>query len=82
MSKDPKASYYDAGGIETIDIIKAKCTPEEFRGYLKGCSIKYLSRMSFKHATTDQQARDAEKTAIYSRMLSEAMGADSQKKAD
>jgi len=30
MSVDPESSYYDAGEIETIDIIKAKLTPEQF----------------------------------------------------
>ena len=27
---DPKSSYYDAGGISTMDIIKAKLTDEQF----------------------------------------------------
>ena len=63
MARDDKSSYYDAGGIETLDIIKAKLTPEQFSGYLLGNSIKYACRMMFK---TPSPLRDAEKTANYS----------------
>jgi hypothetical protein len=41
-------AHYTAGGIETIDVIKAKLTPEEFRGYLKGNALKYLLRANYK----------------------------------
>ena len=41
-------SHYTAGGIETIDFIKAKLTPEEYRGYLRGNSMKYQSRIGLK----------------------------------
>lgn len=40
--------HYTAGGIEAIDVIKAKLTPEEYRGYLKGSALKYLLRANFK----------------------------------
>jgi hypothetical protein len=40
--------HYCEGGIETIDFIKAKMTKEEFRGYLKGNILKYVSRANFK----------------------------------
>lgn len=36
MSKDLKSSYYDEGGIETLDIIKAKLSPEQYKGFLLG----------------------------------------------
>ena len=51
---EPKAdnvnhpAHYKVGGIETIDFIEAKLTPEEFRGYLKGNVLKYLSRAGNK----------------------------------
>jgi hypothetical protein len=61
MSIDEKSSYYDAGGIETIEIIKAKLTPEQFRGYLLGNMIKYSCRINHKGAAL----RDAEKVRIY-----------------
>lgn len=69
MSKDSKSSYYDAGGIETIEIIKAKLTPEQFKGYLLGNAIKYNCRMNFK--TPRNQTRDMEKAANYNRFLME-----------
>jgi len=46
-------AHYTVGGIETIDFIKAKLTPEEFIGYLKGNVIKYLSRAPHKGGTED-----------------------------
>ena len=41
-------AHYLVGGIETLDYIKAKLSGEEYRGYLKGCIIKYLSRANYK----------------------------------
>ncbi len=41
-------AHYTAGGIECIDAIKAALTPEEFRGFCKGNSIKYLWRERMK----------------------------------
>ena len=43
-----KNTHYDSGGIQTIDFIKAKLSPEEYVGYLKGNIIKYLSRANYK----------------------------------
>ena len=40
--------HYTAGGIETIDFIKAKLTKEQYEGYLLGNIIKYSSRMGLK----------------------------------
>ena len=37
-------SHYTSGEIECIDAIKASMTPEEFRGFLKGNSMKYIWR--------------------------------------
>ena len=41
-------SHYQLDGLEAIDIIKAALTPEEYRGYLKGNSLKYILREPFK----------------------------------
>ena len=41
-------SHYTHGGIEAIDYIEAKLTPEEFEGYLLGSALKYLSRVGKK----------------------------------
>lgn len=40
--------YYKVGGIETIDYMEAKSTPQEFRGHLRLTAIKYLSRVGHK----------------------------------
>jgi len=71
MAKDQKSTYYDAGGIETIDIIKAKLTPEQYQGYLLGNALKYQCRMMHKHGD-EERKRDAEKAAYYSQWLSES----------
>tara|TARA_R110000803_G_scaffold28011_11_gene65158 strand:- start:2154 stop:2384 length:231 start_codon:yes stop_codon:yes gene_type:complete len=65
MSLDEKSTYYDAGGIEVIAVMKAKMDPERYIGYLHGCVIKYALRLEFK----GQEIRDAEKLAIYSAEL-------------
>lgn len=57
--------HYTAGGIETIDFIRAKLTPDEFRGYLKGSIIKYLSRANLKGAAEQDYA----KASFYATML-------------
>ena len=48
-------SHYTKGGIETIDYMKAKMPPDEFKGYLKGNVIKYVSRAGIKTANLDLQ---------------------------
>lgn len=63
--KDPKSRYYDAGGIEVTDIIKAKLTPEQFKGFLLGNIIKYSCRANFKKAFD----RDIEKVGNYQKQI-------------
>ncbi len=43
--------HYRAGGIEAIDYIEAKLSPEEFAGYCRGNALKYLSRAGHKDDT-------------------------------
>jgi hypothetical protein len=57
--------HYTQGGIETIDYIKAKLTPEEFKGYLKGNIIKYTSRAGLK----DEVAQEFKKAQWYIRKM-------------
>ena len=40
--------HYKVGGVETIDYIEAKLSPEEFAGYCKGNALKYVSRAGHK----------------------------------
>ncbi len=65
MSRDPESKYYDAGGIEVLDIIKSKLTPEQFKGYLLGNVIKYACRANWKGTLN----RDIEKLSNYSEWL-------------
>ena len=55
--------HYTAGGIETIDFIQAKLSPEGYRGYLQGNLLKYASRIGKKGSD------DAGKAAWYAQRL-------------
>lgn len=55
--------HYTKGGIETIDYIQAKLSPEEYRGYLRGNLLKYASRMG------EKDSDDAGKAAWYAQRL-------------
>ncbi|MFZ3004187.1 MAG: DUF3310 domain-containing protein [Undibacterium umbellatum] len=59
--------HYTAGGIEFIDILRAKLTPEELRGYFKGNVIKYVIRAELKDGPQDYQ-----KCARYANWLAQA----------
>jgi len=41
--------HYNTNGLETIDLIKQSMSEEEFKGYLKGNILKYVSRYRHKH---------------------------------
>mgnify|MGYP001050643255 FL=1 len=45
--------HYTVGGIETIDFIQAKMSPEEFKGYLTGNILKYITRYKHKNGLED-----------------------------
>jgi hypothetical protein len=56
--------HYTTGGLEVIDVIKAKLTPEEWKGYLKGNCLKYLLRADYKG-----QDVDIRKMIFYAKLL-------------
>lgn len=60
-------SHYTAGGIETIEVIKAKLSEEEFAGYCKGNAIKYLTRANYK----GRNLEDLQKASWYINRLIE-----------
>lgn len=64
--------HYTAGGIETIDYMRAKASPEEFRGYLRLNALKYLSRAGLK----GDAVTDLKKAAWYVNRLVEELEAD------
>jgi len=72
MSRDTKSNYYDAGGIEVLDIVKAKLEPCQYKGYLLGNALKYLTRANFK----EDSKRDIEKASNYLKFLLETYNED------
>ena len=73
-----KYNYYDIGGISHDDIVKAKLTPEEYVGHLKGLIYKYLDRMPYK----GQEQQDAEKIKIIADALPDAVKSKLKGKPD
>lgn len=61
--------HYTAGGIECIDALKAALTPEEFKGFLKGNTIKYLWRSNLKGAALE----DVQKAGWYRQRLEQEL---------
>ena len=48
-----KPKHYNQGSIETIAIIEDKLTEDEFRGYIKGNVLKYVTRERHKNGLED-----------------------------
>lgn len=67
--------HYNQNGVETIDVIEAALTPEEFRGFLKGNVMKYLDRHEFKNGQ-----QDLEKAQWYTLKLILTEGFDAEYK--
>lgn len=59
-------THYDAGGIETIDFIKAKLTKDQLIGGFLFNILKYAGRFNFKH---DDPLADAKKIRDYAQQL-------------
>jgi hypothetical protein len=59
-------NHYTAGGIEVIDYIRAKLTPDQLKGYYVGNLLKYLSRADHKGGVEDYK-----KAQVYLRWLIE-----------
>ena len=53
--------HYKVGGMETIDFIEAKLSPEEFAGYCRGNMLKYITRAGHK----DDAGQDMRKALWY-----------------
>jgi hypothetical protein len=58
------------GGIEAIDVIKSRLSPEEYQGYLKGNHLKYILRYPFKN----DPEQDLQKAEWYINKLREELG--------
>ena len=65
--------HYCQGGIETVDIIKAKMPITWFWGYLMGNILKYITRANYKGS----QIEDLKKAAWYlDRLIQEMEGGE------
>jgi hypothetical protein len=60
--------HYKIGGIETIDIIRAKLSKEAFEGYCTGNIIKYITRYNNKNGV-----EDVKKASVYAAWLAESL---------
>ena len=65
-----KPKHYNTGNIECIEAIEESMTPEAYRGYLKGNTLKYLWRYERK----DKALQDLEKAQWYLNRLIEEVG--------
>jgi hypothetical protein len=61
--------HYERNGHECIDWIEMALTPEEFKGYLKGCAYKY----QWRHEEKGHRERDLQKAQWYLKKL-ESLG--------
>lgn len=65
-----KPLHYNMGGVECIDGIQACMSAEEYKGYLRGNTMKYLWRCNYKGKTVE----DLKKAQWYLTKLIEASG--------
>lgn len=61
--------HYNINGIEAIDVIQSRLTPEEYLGYLKGSKLKYDLRWAFK----GNPAEDLNKSGWYQEKILEVL---------
>lgn len=60
-------AHYTQGGVECWEAMKACMSADEFKGYLRGCAIKYLWRCNDKGTC----AQDIQKARAYVEKLLE-----------
>lgn len=46
-------AHYTSGKIEIIEVMEDQLAPEEYRGYIKGQIIKYVTRERHKNGLED-----------------------------
>ena len=62
--------HYNVSSIETIDLIKLCSTEDEYHGYLKNNTIKYIAR--YKHKHKEDPVKDLKKAQWYlNKLISE-----------
>lgn len=76
MNDRTNPDHYKSNGLEVIDILKKKLTPEQFQGFCLGNVIKYSMRAGRKDGATVEE--DLRKAAWYAKM---AAGEDPRKES-
>lgn len=61
--------HYTVGGYESLDVLRAKLSPEEYRGFCKGNILKYIMRANYK----GHHDQDCDKALFYAKELSNAL---------
>ena len=59
------SEHYKVGGIEVLDILRAKLTRDQYEGFLLGNIIKYALRYNW----TEEKASDLAKCHHYCQLL-------------
>lgn len=68
VSSAVSPDHYKQGGLELVDIWKAKLSTEEFKGLCKGNVLKYVIRADQKNGLEDYK-----KAAVYLKWLIEIL---------
>lgn len=66
--------HYTSGKIEVIKIIEDQLTPEEYRGYIKGQVIKYITRERHKNGLEDLKKARWYLDRLIKKMENESVG--------
>lgn len=66
--------HYTSGKIEVIKIIEDQLTPEEYRGYIKGQVIKYITRERYKNGLEDLKKARWYLDRLIKKMENESVG--------
>lgn len=76
-SEVEQPDHYTVGGFEALDVIKAKLTPEEYRGALKFNVLKYMMRANYKGSHDS----DCGKARFYAQKLEDFISEQEKKQA-
>lgn len=66
--------HYTSGKIEVIKIMEDQLTPEEYRGYIKGQVIKYITRERYKNGLEDLKKARWYLDRLIKKMENESVG--------
>ena len=66
------SDYYREGGIEVLDVMRAKLTEEQLKGFYLGNIVKYSLRFNFIEELKERK-KDLEKLKHYCELLIEEM---------